>query len=902
LRVLKSVLRGLYAAVDDQVVDADRGGVRTPPGSDLLGGLSLGAPEAKAPLGSEFLAPVERVVHALRGADCEVTVLAQPVPLQHSTLTRNDLLAEMRAVQMAIARETVAGPLAEQYLEILKQGLSGIVEGVATGLWRTAVYLTGTEDGYPSLASTWRSVYASGQALFEPMAVLDWPGVSALAERWAMPDVGGSPSPSLYQRPFHYQSLLNSRQLAAYVHLPDQEVPGFAVTLLPAFDTVRRSPLWAGGNARPRPALVVGDILHHGTSTKSPYLIELDDLSRHCLVCGVTGAGKTTTVLSLVLQAVQAGVPYLVVEPVKTEYRALSQHVVAPARVYTAGNAAVSPLMINPFEVPAGIPLAVHIDLIRALFTAAFDMWTPMPQILERSIHEIYTDRGWSVLDGTNTRLDDGMVTADAWPTLTDLADKVEEVIGQLGYSGEIVSNLRTGLSARIEGLRIGGKGAMLDVALGISAEDLFDRPVVLELEALGAAEDRAFVMGLIVLRLAEHRRHQGASRSLRHLLVLEEAHRLLSRRQPGTATGQDDASAKAVDAFVDLLAEIRAYGQGVIIADQVPARLAPEALKNTNLKIMQRTVAEDDRTQLAAATAMTADQSVMLATLSRGTAAVFSEGDDSPLLVRVDPGPPLPRPADAELAGLARPAQNPDAAPGDDRSAGTRLGRSTLWRAAVSRLVLSVDTDAQNPGLLAQDLKLLLKPHLTGNADANVAVVAEAVREGARWLARRRAAQHGWSYSRSREWRSCITAALTSLLRDQPNPADVEDRVTDLARLTSELHARTSDPYPACAAICANQPPTCLYRHPNNDLLADARPEATALTDSSNPGTARRAAAALAAHVVTDFPGGLDTRRGWRAASCLLQIAAFTDPATTPTEARDRFARVLTARKDRDD
>lgn len=44
------------------------------------------------------------------------------------------------------------------------------------------------------------------------------------------------------------------------------------------------------------------------------------------------------------------------------------------------------------------------------------------------------------------------------------------------------------------------------------------------------------------------------------------------------------------------MLAEIRAYGVGMIIADQVASKLHPDVIKNTNIKIIQRTMAYDDR------------------------------------------------------------------------------------------------------------------------------------------------------------------------------------------------------------------------------------------------------------------------------------------------------------------
>jgi hypothetical protein len=36
---------------------------------------------------------------------------------------------------------------------------------------------------------------------------------------------------------------------------------------------------------------------------------------------------------------------------------------------------------------------------------------------------------------------------------------------------------------------------------------------------------------------------------------------------------------------FTDMLADMRTYGEGFIIADQIPTKLTPETLKSTNLK-----------------------------------------------------------------------------------------------------------------------------------------------------------------------------------------------------------------------------------------------------------------------------------------------------------------------------
>ncbi|MGH3184988.1 MAG: ATP-binding protein, partial [Streptosporangiaceae bacterium] len=177
----------------------------------------------------------------------------------------------------------------------------------------------------------------------------------------------------------------------------------------------------------------------------------------------------------------------------------------------------------------------------------------------------------------------------------------------------------------------------------------------VLEIEDVGDDGDKAFLMGTVLIRLAEHLRMAnrakpsgsgglggvvppGASRApatLRHLTVIEEAHRLL--RRPETAGG--GAAAHAVEMFAGLLAEIRAYGEGLIIAEQIPDRLIQDVIKNTAVKITHRLPAADDRDAVGATMNMTQAQNRFLVTLKPGEAAVFADGMDFPLLAQMPDG-----------------------------------------------------------------------------------------------------------------------------------------------------------------------------------------------------------------------------------------------------------------------
>lgn len=197
-------------------------------------------------------------------------------------------------------------------------------------------------------------------------------------------------------------------------------------------------------------------------------------------------------------------------------------------------------------------------------------------------------------------------------------------------------------------------RGSSSDSAAGVPVHT---RPqlTVLELEALSDASDKALVMAFIMTFLYERRqaedldyRGRVASKYFldpptdrpKHLLVLEEAHRILSNDSANDAAGGETAgktaSAKTAQMFVDMLAEIRALGQSIVVVEQIPTKLAPEAIKNTNLKLMHRIGSADDREFLGRAMNFDELQMEYVSTLKPGQAVAFEEAEDQPVLLSV--------------------------------------------------------------------------------------------------------------------------------------------------------------------------------------------------------------------------------------------------------------------------
>ena len=114
---------------------------------------------------------------------------------------------------------------------------------------------------------------------------------------------------------------------------------------------------------------------------------------------------------------------------------------------------------------------------------------------------------------------------------------------------------------------RIGSAGRFFEGGHPGDVAALLGRNVVLAIEDVANDEDKAFLMGTLIIRLVEHlrlRARAGQREGLRHVIVIEESHRLLRAGREGRA------SAHAVELFASMLAEIRAYGEGLVIAEQI--------------------------------------------------------------------------------------------------------------------------------------------------------------------------------------------------------------------------------------------------------------------------------------------------------------------------------------------
>jgi uncharacterized protein len=493
-------------------------------------------------------------------------------------------------------------------------------KGLSTGFWRVRIFAGGAD----SAAATRVAGLACASADLAGLPYALYPSASA------------APLPELLDQGKD-EFLASTGLVAALAKPPQREIPGVRLALQPDFDVTQES-------AGTREAIALGEVLDRTGSPAGPLVLPLDSLNRHVFVSGATGSGKSQTIRALLEAATRAGIPWLVVEPAKAEYRLMA------ARLGEAEVIRIRPgesdgiaAGLNPLEPAPDIdgqrfPLQTHADLVKALFIASFRSEEPFPQVVSAALSRVYEEAGWDLALGES-------ITGDpnpGYPTLTDLQRTAERVVNEIGYSQRITDDVMGFIRVRLASLRIGTTGRFLEAGHQIDFTRFLKTNGVLELEDVGDDRDKAFLMGTVLIRLIEHLRmaHRGSPPSgepkLQHITVIEEAHRLLRRPEPGSSDGAAD---HAVEMFAGLLAEIRSYGEGLVIAEQIPGRLIPDVIKNTAVKIVHRLPAADDRDSVGATMNLTPAQSRYLVTLRPGEAAVFTDGMDYPLLTRMPDG-----------------------------------------------------------------------------------------------------------------------------------------------------------------------------------------------------------------------------------------------------------------------
>lgn len=552
--------------------------------------------------------------------------------------------------------------------------------GRSFGFWNTGVYVLGcTPRDVVTVAGMLRSVYSGEDTYYEPIRLhllrADSNALQIVRDNHDMPPLLDAKivtpkAGAQYEKDqwhlfgHHYQYLstpMNTRELSLTTSLPRRDVPGLRF--------VKTAVRFANNPAEiGEDKITIGRIVDTGIEQSTTYDIDVNSLVRHSLVAGSTGSGKSTTckrVLSEILlpsSGVQRDIPVMIVEPAKDDYVrwALEMNKVLPPekrfKIYMPGvkefeGHPIEPLALNPFE-PAhapGAPVDIlqHTETFATLLNACLPTEEVVPILIEETVLKTIED--WC--DRSNVDFSNGLVQPlKNYPTMDILMSKAEEVMQGKHYEEKVKANFREVLGTRFKYLRRGMRGKVLDVDHSVDYHQLFNSNVVVNISHLSGARDKALIMSLLLQALYEYcvscytfdagYREKAQRNELLHLTLVEEAHNVLLKPSENQRSGSPEKA--AADLFGNMLSEVRGYGQGFMIVDQVPTRLIADAVKNTNYKIVHRLIAPDDQEIMASCMAFREDQKYIIPALEKGHAIICGDEDDAAAWVKI------PRPGQA--------------------------------------------------------------------------------------------------------------------------------------------------------------------------------------------------------------------------------------------------------------
>ncbi len=530
-------------------------------------------------------------------------------------------------------------------LDVIEAQVKRIEESSALGMWEFASYiisdnpviannvahmylaLTQGEESFisKSAVNCWdgdidtveaKIILSSVQRLQHPLFALK----ASLEDEWLM-----------YPSIVNATTLLSGKELAKALNFPRKSVSG-----LPVFEVVPfgREPHFL---LEGKLDVDIGCGYHMRKKVKGQRIhLSKEELTKHTFITGSTGSGKSNTIYKLLEKLGKDGIGFLVVEPAKGEYKeALGKK----EGVITYGtNPLITDtklLRMNPFRFPQHTHILEHLDRLVEIFNVCWPMYAAMPAILKDSVERAYVKSGWDLEKSENR------YSSELFPTFNDVVKEIKQVLAESDYSDDNKGDYTGSLVTRLRSLTNGINGLIFS-ADDIKDEDLFDRNAIVDLSRIGSTETKSLIMGVLVLKLHEHRMEQrcvggNLNENLRHLTVLEEAHNLLKRTSTEQTSEGVNMLGKSVEMLANSIAEMRTYGEGFIIADQSPGLLDMSVIRNTNTKIILRLPDFGDRELVGKASGLNDHQIIELSKLEKGVAAISQSDWLEPVLCKVD-------------------------------------------------------------------------------------------------------------------------------------------------------------------------------------------------------------------------------------------------------------------------
>lgn len=520
----------------------------------------------------------------------------------------------------------------ENTLERIDRQLKRIDEFESLGMYECAAYFLSDDSSAEIAASTYKALMRGENSGVEIAAINSWgqgkERDTALIAQYVK---------NFIHPVFRYDgvagnievtpcSLVSGNELSIHMGLPRKSVCGLPVIEHADFG----SEVVTYDSTKRQSGINLGKVFNMGSPSENNVPLSINSMAMHTFITGSTGSGKSNTVYEMVRQLDNFGINYLIIEPAKGEYKNVFGSL-PDVHVYGTNPQYAELLRVNPFKFSEGIHILEHIDRLIEIFNVCWPMYAAMPAVLKSAVEQSYVDCGWNLVRSTNK------YGKNLYPSFVDVAKNIKSIIDTSEYDNENKGAYKGSLLTRLQSLTNGIYG-MIFTCDDLDDAELFDKKVIVDLSRVGSAETKSLIMGMLVLKLQEHRMSNatGMNEKLKHITVLEEAHNLLKRTSTEQSADSGNLRGKSVEMLTNAIAEMRTYGEGFVIADQAPGLLDLAVIRNTNTKIIMRLPDHSDRELVGRSANLSNDQIEEIAKLPCGVAAVYQNDWVQPVLCKV--------------------------------------------------------------------------------------------------------------------------------------------------------------------------------------------------------------------------------------------------------------------------
>lgn len=317
----------------------------------------------------------------------------------------------------------------------------------------------------------------------------------------------------------------------------------------------------------PRPEMMDGEYtlgtVSYAKRSLYPFKLREKDWPRHVCITGMSGSGKTTLAFGIVDALRKNKKPYLIFDW-KKSFRPLIKDDSAQM-IFTVGDEKISNVFkTNINQPPRGVAPKEWINVLSDLLTECFSASFGVHKVLLETLDEAFKE--WGIYNGSEN-----------YPTWNHikwrLEEKLEKETGREGGWLESALRIATVLTFGEFGKVVNYKGKS-----AMKIEDILDKKVIMELNALGSVEKTFFCDFVLtyIYKLKKAKQNRVAH-GFDHCIIVDEAHNIFLKK-PTNFTNET---------VTDMIyREMREYGTSLVCLDQHISKISDTVKGNSACSI----------------------------------------------------------------------------------------------------------------------------------------------------------------------------------------------------------------------------------------------------------------------------------------------------------------------------